>query len=116
MDQETSPGAAAMPQTLEQRKEAWKRKYGEILEARLGKTEWVGRPADLDEWERLQDKLAEDRHPAAYLRELTLNVTLYPEREQMEVILQRYHAFPDAVCSKLREHGGGKIEILVKKG
>lgn len=116
MDQDTDPGAALRPQTLEQKKEAWKRHHGEILEAKLGKTECVFRPAELDEWERLQDKLTEDKHPATYLREVTLNVTLHPSRDEMEALLQRYPAFPDALCTKLREIGGGKIEISVKKG
>ncbi|HEV8246079.1 MAG TPA: hypothetical protein VGP93_09940 [Polyangiaceae bacterium] len=109
-------GGAAVAQTLDQKKEAWKRQYGEILEAKLGKTECVFRPVDLDEWERLQDKIADDKHPASYLRELTLNVTLHPARDDMEALIGRYPAFPDSLCSKLREIGGGKIEISVKKG
>lgn len=114
MSEDTESAASA--QTLEQKKELWKRQYGEILEATLGKTECVFRPCDLDEWERLQDKLADDKRPSTYMRELVLNVTLHPSRDEVERLLQRYSAFPDTLCGKLRESGGGKIEITVKKG
>lgn len=115
-DQDTGAGNAALAQTLDQKKAAWARQYGEIIETKLGRVECVFRPADLDEWERLQDKLAEDKHPAAYLRELTLNVVLHPSRDELEKLLQRFPAVPDALCTKLREIGGGKIEFTVKKG
>lgn len=116
MSEDTGAGSAAMAQTLDQKKAAWARQYGEIFEAKLGTVECVFRPCDLDEWERLQNKLAEDKFPASYLRELTLNVTLYPSREEMERLLQRWSAFPDRLCQKLKERGGGEIEIAVKKG
>lgn len=115
-DQATGSGNAALAQTLDQKKAVWIRQFGEIIEATIGRTECVFRPADLDEWERLQDKFADDKHPATYLRELTLKVTLHPSRDEMEQLLQRFPAVPDALCQKLREIGGGKIEFTVKKG
>lgn len=114
--QDQGVGSALTPQTLEQKKEAWARQYSEIIEARVGKTDCVWRPADLDEWERLQDKLAEDKHPTAYLRELTLTVLLYPAREEMERLLQKYPDVPNGLCQKLKEIGGGHIKFTVKKG
>jgi hypothetical protein len=113
--EDQAAGAALMAQTLEQKKAAWKRQFGFILEVKLGNTECVFRPCDLDEWERLQDKLNQDRTPSTYLRELTLSVLLHPTQGDMEKLLQRWPAFPDRLCQTLREHGGGTVEIAVKK-
>jgi hypothetical protein len=56
-----------------------------------------------------------DRTPSTYLRELTLNVLLHPTRDEMATLLNRWPAFPDRLCQTLREHGGGTVEIAVKK-
>ena len=101
----------AQPETLDQKRAKWKKQYGEILECKLGKTECIFRPADQGEWERLQDKISDDKNPSSYLRSTAQQVLLHPSREEFEALLERYPAFPDTLCSKLRELGGGKVEM-----